>query len=73
MGRSHHHKNRYIPHSFQLLYGQKAIIFEEIESTSLRLALQEEELNSIDINQRIHALLALEEQRSFSLGNLKKR
>jgi hypothetical protein len=45
----------------------------ELELTSLRLALQEEELNSTDIPQRIHALLALEEQRSFSLENIKKR
>jgi hypothetical protein len=45
----------------------------ELELTSLRLALQEEELNSTDIPQRLHALLALEEQRSYALDNLKKR
>jgi hypothetical protein len=58
---------------FQLLYGQEAIMPVELELTSLRLALQAEELNSTDIPQRIHALLALEEQRSFALENLKKR
>jgi hypothetical protein len=45
----------------------------ELELTSLRLALWVEELNSTDIPQRINALLALEEQRSFSLENIKKR
>jgi hypothetical protein len=50
-----------------LLYGQEAIIPMELELTSLRLTFQTKELNSIDIPQRIHALLALEEQRIFSL------
>jgi hypothetical protein len=45
----------------------------ELELTSLRLALQAEELNSTDIPQRLNALLALEEQRSYALNNLKKR
>jgi len=45
----------------------------ELELTSLRLALQVEELNSTHIPQRIHALLALEDQRSFDLEILKKR
>jgi hypothetical protein len=45
----------------------------ELELTSLRLALQDEELNSTNIPQRINALLALEEQRSYALENLKKR
>jgi hypothetical protein len=30
-------------------------------------------LNSIDIPQRIHVILALEEKRSFALENFKKR
>jgi hypothetical protein len=45
----------------------------ELELTSLRLALQAEELNSTDISQRMNALLALEEQRSHALDNLKRR
>jgi hypothetical protein len=31
------------------------------------------ELNSYDVSQRMNALLALEEQRTFSLDNIKKR
>jgi hypothetical protein len=34
----------------------------ELELTSLRLALQAEELNTTDISQRINSLLALEEK-----------
>jgi CRISPR/Cas system CMR subunit Cmr6 (Cas7 group RAMP superfamily) len=45
----------------------------ELELTSLRLSLQAEELKSTDIPQRINALLALKEQRSYALENLKKR
>jgi hypothetical protein len=60
-----------IPH-FKLLYGQEAIMPIELELTSLRLALQVEELNSTDISQRMNALLALEEQRSHALENLKE-
>jgi hypothetical protein len=37
------------------------------------LTLQTEELSSSDVPQRINTLLALEEQRNFSLENLKKR
>jgi hypothetical protein len=56
-----------------LLYGQEAIMPIELELTSLRLALQTEELNSTDISQRMNALLALEEQRGHALDNLKRR
>ena len=35
--------------------------------------LQVEELNSSNISQRINALFALEEQRMFSLDNIKRR
>jgi hypothetical protein len=35
--------------------------------------LQVEELNSSDVSQRMNALLDLEEQRTFALGNIKKR
>jgi hypothetical protein len=45
----------------------------ELELTSLRLALQAEELNMTDISQRINSLLALEEQRNHALKNLRKR
>jgi len=45
----------------------------ELELTFLILALQEEELNSTNIPQRLHALLDLEEQRICTLDNLKKR
>jgi hypothetical protein len=58
---------------FQLLYGQEAIMHVELELTSLRLALQAEELNYMDAPQRLGALLALEEQRNYALANLKKR
>jgi hypothetical protein len=58
---------------FQLLYGQEAIMPIELELTFLHLALQAEELNSTDISQRMNALLALEEQRSHALDNLKRR
>jgi hypothetical protein len=39
----------------------------ELELTSLRLALQAEELNSSDISQRINVFFSLEEQRKHSL------
>jgi hypothetical protein len=42
---------------FQLLYGQDIIMPVELELTSLRLALHNEELNSTDVPQRLHALL----------------
>jgi hypothetical protein len=58
---------------FQLFYGQEVVMPVELELTSLRLALQDEEMNSTDIPQRLNALLALEEQRSYALNNLKKR
>jgi hypothetical protein len=45
----------------------------ELDLTSLTLALQDEESNSINIPQRVNAMLALEEQRRVSLENLKKR
>ena len=35
--------------------------------------LQVEELNSSDVSQRINSLLALEEERTFALGNIKRR
>jgi hypothetical protein len=58
---------------FQLLYGQEAIIPIKLELNSLRLALQDKELNSTSIPQIINALLSLEEQRRHALENLKKR
>jgi hypothetical protein len=58
---------------FQLVYGQEAILPTEMELSSLRLMLQIEELNSSNVPQRINALLALEEQRMFSLENIKRR
>jgi hypothetical protein len=58
---------------FQFLYNQEAIIPMELELTSLRLALQDEEINSTIISQMINTLLALEEQRIHALENLKKR
>jgi hypothetical protein len=45
----------------------------ELELTSLRLALQVEELNTLDISQRINTLITLEEQRNHALENLRKR
>jgi hypothetical protein len=58
---------------FQLVYGQEAIFPTELEFSSLRMMLQIEELNSSNICQRINSLLALEEQRMFSLENTNKR
>jgi hypothetical protein len=58
---------------FHLVYGQEAILPTELELSSLRLMLEMEELNSSNIPQRINALLALEEQMTFSLENIKKR
>jgi hypothetical protein len=58
---------------FQLVYGQESILPIELELSSLRLMLQVEKLNSFDVSQRMNALLALEEQRTFALGNIKRR
>ena len=58
---------------FQLVYGQVSILITELELSSLRLILQVEELNSFDVSQIMNALLALEEQRAFSLDNIKRR
>jgi hypothetical protein len=58
---------------FQLVYGQEAILPTEMELSSLRLMLQVEELNSFDVSQIMNALLALEEKRTFSLDNIKRR
>jgi hypothetical protein len=58
---------------FQLVYGQEGIMPTELELSSLRPMLQVEELNSSNISQRINALLDLEEQRKFSLDNIKRR
>jgi hypothetical protein len=58
---------------FHIFYGQEAILPTELELSSLRLMLQIEELNSYNVPQRINALLALEEQRMFSLENIKRR
>jgi hypothetical protein len=58
---------------FHLVYGQEAILPTELELSSLRMMLQIEELNSSNISQRMNALLALEEQRTFSLDNIKRR
>jgi hypothetical protein len=55
------------------MYGQEAILPTKLELSSLRLMLQIEELNSSDVSQRINALLALEEQRMFSLDNIRIR
>jgi hypothetical protein len=45
----------------------------ELELTYLCLELQAEELNSMDIHQRMNSLLSLEEQRIHALDNLKRR
>jgi transposase InsO family protein len=58
---------------FQLAYSQEAILPAEMELSSLRLMLHIEELNYSNVPQRINALLALEEQRNFSLENIKRR
>jgi transposase InsO family protein len=58
---------------FQLVYGQEAIKPTDLELSSLRLMLHVEELNSSDVSQRMNALLALEEQRTFVLDNIKRR
>jgi hypothetical protein len=58
---------------FQLVYGQEVILPTEMELSSLQLMLQIEELNSSNVSQRINALLVLEEQRLFSLENIKRR
>jgi hypothetical protein len=58
---------------FHLVYVQEVILPTKLELSSLRLMLQIEELNSFDVSQRMNALLALEEQRMFSLGNIKRR
>jgi hypothetical protein len=57
----------------QLVYGQEAILPTNLGFSSLRLMLQVKELNSYDVSRRMNALLDLEEQRSFSLGNIKRR
>ena len=44
----------------------------ELELTSIRLSIQFEELNTIDPPHRFHTLVAPEEQRKYSLNNLKK-
>jgi hypothetical protein len=58
---------------FYLVNGQESIIPTKMELSSLRLMIQVEELNSSDLSQRMNALLALEEQRTFSLDNIKRR
>jgi hypothetical protein len=68
LGRSHS-----VALPFSLVYGQEAILRTELELSSLWLMLQIEELNSSNVPQRINALLALEEQRMFSLENIKRR
>jgi hypothetical protein len=58
---------------FHLVYGQEAILTTELELSSLRLRLQVKELISSHVSQRMNSLLALEEQRTFSLDNIKRR
>jgi hypothetical protein len=58
---------------FHIVYGQEVILPTEMELSSLRLMLQVKELNSSDVSQIMNALLALEEQRTFALGNIKRR
>ena len=58
---------------FHLVYGQEDLFPTDLELSSLRLMLQIEELNSSDVSQRINALLALKEQKMFSLDNIKRR
>jgi hypothetical protein len=58
---------------FQLVYGKEAIWPTDLELSSLRMMLQVEELNSFNISQRTNALLALEEQRMFALGQHKDK
>jgi hypothetical protein len=72
MGRSNYHQNQYWSYSFSTFIWPRSCYAYQIELTSLRLALQDEELNSTSIPQRINALLALEEQRSHALENLKR-
>jgi hypothetical protein len=45
----------------------------KLELSSLWLILQIEELNSSNVPQRINALLALEEHKTFALENIKRR
>jgi hypothetical protein len=45
----------------------------ELDISSLWLMLQTEELNYSNVSQRINTFLDLEEQRIFSLENLKRR
>jgi hypothetical protein len=58
---------------FQLVYGQESILTTDLKLSSLRLMLQVKELNSSNFSQRMNELLDLEEQRMFSLDNIKKR
>ena len=58
---------------FQLTYGQDDILPTKLGLSSLRLMLQIEDLNSSNVPQRINTLLALEEQRNFTLENIKTR
>ena len=59
--------------SFHLVYGQESLLPTELEISSLRLILQIKELNSSNVSQRMNALMDLEGQRMFSLGNIKIR
>jgi hypothetical protein len=45
MGRLHDHKDKHRSYPFQLLYGQEVVMPVELELTSLRLDLQDEDLN----------------------------
>jgi transposase InsO family protein len=58
---------------FQLVCGQEAIMPTKLELSSLRLMQQVGELNSSDVSQRMNALLALEEQSTFALDNIRRR
>jgi hypothetical protein len=56
-----------------LVYGKESILPTDLELSFLRLMLPVEELNSSNVSQIMNALLALEEQRTFSLDNIKRR
>jgi hypothetical protein len=52
---------------------KNSIVHTPFSLISLHLEMQDDELNSTDISQRMNALLDLQEQRNHELENLKKR
>lgn len=57
---------------FILCIGKEVVIPIELELNSLRLSMQDEELNFDNIPQRVLSLLELEEQHNHSLDNIKR-